>query len=58
MLSLCLIKHYEMNTYWRAEVEFQTFLISALDGGGGDIINVPAALSPGKESPVTFNNIK
>jgi hypothetical protein len=32
-LSLCLTKHYTMETYWGLEVKLHTFLSSALDGG-------------------------
>jgi hypothetical protein len=32
-LSLCLIKHYAMKTYWGEEVKLHAFLTSAPDGG-------------------------
>jgi hypothetical protein len=31
-LSLCLIKHHAMKTYWGVEVYIQEFLTSVLDG--------------------------
>jgi len=32
-LSMCLIKHHAMKTYWGVEVKFQAFLTSSLVEG-------------------------
>jgi len=56
-LSLCLTKYNAMTTYGGVEVYFHTFLTSILDGGEWSQLHFPAALSPGKETPVSVRYV-
>jgi hypothetical protein len=48
-LSLCLIKHHAMKTYWGVEVMLHAFLISALDAGEW---SRPGRFTPGERALV------
>jgi len=47
-ISLCLIKHYTLKTYWGVEIQLHTFLTLALEGNSC----IPCLLySQGKSPP-------
>jgi hypothetical protein len=51
-LSLCLIKHHAVKTYWGVEVYLQAFLTSALDGGEWSA-SPPGHFNPRERAPGT-----
>jgi hypothetical protein len=52
-LSRALTEHHTMKACWGMEVQLHAFLTTALDGGEWPASQLGAALSPGKEPPVT-----
>jgi hypothetical protein len=49
-LSLCLIKHHVMKTYWGVDVQLHSFITSAL-GGGEWSASHPGRFTPSERAP-------